>query len=36
MNIGIPINKIKAWLQERGINSAKLNFEPVGNDHWTK
>jgi hypothetical protein len=36
MNIGIPINLIKAFLQERGLDPYKLGFEPVGDDHWAK
>ena len=36
MNIGIPINLVKAYLQERGLDPDHLNFEPVDDSHWEK
>jgi hypothetical protein len=36
MNIGIPINLIKAFLQERGLDPDELGFKPVKDEHWTK
>jgi len=34
MNIGIPINRIKQFLQERGIDPSKLGWEPVSENYW--
>ena len=36
MSAGIPINHIKAYLQERGIDPEVFGFESVGRDYWVK
>ena len=36
MNIGIPINLCRAYLQERGLDPKKLGFDPVDDSYWEK
>lgn len=36
MNAGIPINKIKAYLQERGLNPANFGWEGLTGKYWVK
>lgn len=36
MNIGIPINKIKQFLQERGLDPDHFEWEGVGKKHWER
>ena len=36
MNGAVPINKIKAFLQERGIDPSVFDFSSLGGEHWTQ
>lgn len=36
MSCGIPINIIKAWMQERGLSPEKMGFESVAKRYWER
>jgi len=36
MSAGIPINDVKTYLQERGIDPTVFEFSGVANDYWVK
>ena len=36
MSAAIPINKVKAYLQERGINPDDFGWESVEKEYWEK
>ena len=36
MNAGIPINLIKTYLQERGLNPSNFGWDGLTNDYWVQ
>lgn len=36
MSAGIPINKVKAYLQERGLDPDNFGWQELGDKHWWK